>query len=165
MAVRKPEPTDFALHVGNSVDPLISPGVVEACAPREYELLSGVRDSEKMIWGWSLRLLRAGAALLAGFELIYFVIDQYIPPPLTESATALHAGVVSINVLVLALTTSKWFEHHWRPVCFANLLAIYAMTLALRLLTGDVCVDCGDQAGLAELTQYDTPESRLRERR
>ncbi len=137
MAVRKPEPTDFALHVGNSADPLISPGVVEARAPREYELLSGVRDSEKMIWGWSLRLLRAGAALLAGFELIYFVIDQYIPPPLTESATALHAGVVSINVLVLALTTSKWFEHHWRPVCFANLLAIYAMTLALRLLTGD----------------------------
>ena len=88
MAVRKTEPTDFALHVGNSADPLTSPGVVEACAPREYELLSGVRDSEKMIWGWSLRLLRAGAALLAGVELIYFVIDQYIPPPLTESATA-----------------------------------------------------------------------------
>ena len=90
-----------------------------------------------MIWGLNLRLMRAGAALLVAFEAIYFIVDSYIPPPLTPVTAALHAGAIGITALVLALTTSKWFERNWRPVCFANLLAIYGLTLALRLLTGE----------------------------
>ena len=76
--------------------------------------------------------MRAGAALLVAFEAIYFIIDSDFPPALTPAAVALHAGAVGITALVLALTMSNWFERNWRPVCLANLLAIYGLTLALR---------------------------------
>ncbi len=106
-------------------------------AARGRGRLIDVHDPEMMIWGWSLRLLRAGVALLVGFEIAYFVLDHYIPPPLTAATTALHAGAVTIAVLLLALTTSKWFERNWRAICFATVLATYGLTLALRLLCGD----------------------------
>ncbi len=81
--------------------------------------------------------MRSGAALLVIFEVIYFIFDRYISPPLTPATTALHAGAVGLTVLVLALTTSKRFERKWQPICLANLLAIYGVTLALRLLNGE----------------------------
>ncbi len=89
------------------------------------------------IWSFNLRLMRAGAALLVCFEIVYFILDSYISPPLTPATTMLHVCAVAITALALALTTSKWFERYWRPVCFANLFAIYGLTLALILLTGD----------------------------
>ncbi|HVB78551.1 MAG TPA: response regulator [Candidatus Binataceae bacterium] len=106
-------------------------------AARERERLIGFHDPETMNLGWSLRLMRAGAALLVGFEIIYFVVDFCIPPPMTLAKLALHTGAVSISALVLALTRSEWFERNWRPVCFSNLVVTYGLTLALRLLSGD----------------------------
>ncbi|MGZ6241413.1 MAG: PAS domain S-box protein [Candidatus Binataceae bacterium] len=82
--------------------------------------------------------MRWGAALLVALEIAYFVLDISISPPLTPAIVALHAGAAGFSTLVLALTTSKWFERNWRPVCFANLLAIYGLTLGLRLLTGEI---------------------------
>jgi PAS domain S-box-containing protein len=81
--------------------------------------------------------MRAGAALLVAFEAIYFIVDSYAAAPLTPATITLNAGAMAITALVLAFTMTSWFERNWRLVCFANLLAIYSLTLALRLLTGD----------------------------
>ena len=139
MALRKPEPTNSFVDTPTSADAQMSTAPTTAVdeATRERGRVTGAYDLETMTRGWSLRVLRAGAALLAGFEIIYFLLDCYIPPPLTPVTAALHAGAVGIAALVLALTSSKWFERYWRPVCFANLVAIYVLTLALRLLTGE----------------------------
>ncbi|HVA83563.1 MAG TPA: PAS domain S-box protein [Candidatus Binataceae bacterium] len=139
MAVRKPEPTDSTVDGRISVDAPASSASTPATEQpaRERGRLAGAYDLETMTRGWNLRLLRTGAALLAGFEIIYFILDRYIPPAQTLKTLGLHAGAVSVAVLVLALTASKWFERNWQPVCFANLLAIYALTLALRLHTGE----------------------------
>ena len=138
MAVRKPEPTDSTVEARMSADAPISPTPASEQAAREPARTTAVHDSDAIIRGLNLRLMRSGAALLVGFEAIYFIIDLYIPPPLTLATAALHAGAMSVTAFVLALTTSKWFERNWRPVCFANLLAIYVLTLASRLLTDDV---------------------------
>ena len=139
MALRKPEPTNSFVDTPTSADAQMSTAPTTAVdeATRERGRVTGAYDLETMTRGWSLRVLRAGAALLAGFEILYFLLDCYIPPPLTPVTAALHAGAVGIAALVLALTSSKWFERYWRPVCFANLVAIYVLTLALRLLTGE----------------------------
>ena len=98
----------------------------------EHESPVEAFDSDARIWAFNLRLMRWGAALLVALEVAYFVLDIFISPPLTPAIVALHAGVAGFSTLVLALTTSKWFERNWRPVCFANLLAIYGLTLGLR---------------------------------
>ena len=138
MAVRKPEPTDPIVDARMPADSPLSAAPASAAeqASREHGGLTAAHDPCKMIRGWNLRSLRAGAALLAGFEIIYFILDRYISSPLTPATMAPHAGAVGITLLLVALTTSKWFERHWRPVCFATLLAIYGLTLVLRLLTG-----------------------------
>ncbi len=138
MAVRKPEPTDPIVDARMPADSPLSAAPASAAeqASREHGGLTAAHDPCKMIRGWNLRSLRAGAALLAGFEIIYFILDSYISSPLTPATMAPHAGAVGITLLLVALTTSKWFERHWRPVCFATLLAIYGLTLVLRLRTG-----------------------------
>jgi PAS domain S-box-containing protein len=144
MAVRKAEPADSTVDGQMSANHPISfvaasgaTLVAEPASPARAQL-TGIDDAETMVWGWSLRLLRAGASLLLGFEIAYFFFDLFLPfSPLTPAAIVLHAGTVGLATFVLALTTSKWFERHWRPVCFANLLTIYALTLALRLLSGE----------------------------
>src|SRR5271170_3519741 len=140
MAVRKPDPADSSIVVRMSANAPISTAPTPSAeqATHERRRLTGAYDLDRMTRGWSLRQLRTGAALLAGFEIIYFVLDRYISPAQTLTATtALHAGAVGVAALVLALTASKWFERYWQPVCFANLLAIYVLTIALCLLTGE----------------------------
>ena len=135
MAVRKSEPADARMFADVPIS--AAPAPATAQAERERGRLVSAFDSDTRIWGFNLRLMRAGAALMVGFEAIYFIVDSYIPPTLTLATAALHAGAIGITALVLALTMSKWFERNWRLVCFANLLAIYGLTLALGLLTGD----------------------------
>src|ERR1700678_110743 len=138
MAVRNLEPTDSTVDTRKSSGGWISLASIPADqVARERGRLTGLHYLETMTWGWSLRLLRAGAALLASFEIIYFILDDYVPPLLTPATIALHIGAVGIAALVLAVTMSKWFERHWRSICFTNLLATYVLTLALRLLTGE----------------------------
>jgi len=138
MAVRKPDSSDPSVLVRISADAPMSPASTPSAqhAAREHRIPTWTYDLESVTRGWNLRLLRAGAALLAGFEIAYFILDRYIPPADTLTTTALHAGTVGVTALGLAFTASNWFERYWRPVCLANLLAIY-LTLALRLLTGD----------------------------
>ncbi|MGZ6227915.1 MAG: PAS domain-containing protein, partial [Candidatus Binataceae bacterium] len=140
MAVRKPEPSDSTLGGRMWADAVIStapPGTAKTTAC-EHESPVEAFDSDARIWAFNLRLMRWGAALLVALEIAYFVLDISISPPLTPAIVALHAGAAGFSTLVLALTTSKWFERNWRPVCFANLLAIYGLTLGLRLLTGEI---------------------------
>lgn len=141
MAVRKTGPTALTADAYTPADELAyaPPTLATENSPQRHEQPTQDYDSQSEAKGrdWRLRLIRLGAALLVVFEIIYFIFDRYIPPPLTLATTALHAIAVGITVLVLALTTSKWLERNWRPVCFVALLAIYGVTLALRLLTGD----------------------------
>src|ERR1700691_2034575 len=139
MAVRKSDPADSSVIARTSADASMStaPAPSAEQAARERGRLSGAYDLETMTRGWSLRQLRAGAALLAGFEIISFILDLYIGPAQTLTTTALHAGALGVAALALALTASNWFERYWQSVCLADLLAIYVLTLALRLLTGD----------------------------
>ena len=134
MAVRKSEPADSIVDARISVDaPMpVAPASSTERAANERRRATEAFDSDTRIWSFNLRLMRAGAALLVAFEAIYFIIDSDFPPALTPAAVALHAGAVGITALVLALTMSNWFERNWRPVCLANLLAIYGLTLALR---------------------------------
>jgi PAS domain S-box-containing protein len=94
-------------------------------------------DSGSIIWSLNLGLLRSGAALLAVFEVAYFILDHFVRPPLSSETMALHAFAVGVALLTLAFTMSDWFERHWRVVCFVNLLATYCLMLALRLVTDD----------------------------
>jgi PAS domain S-box-containing protein len=139
MAVRKPEPSDSTVDTRMSADAPVSmaPTTAAEQAACERGRLTATYDLETMTRGWRLHLLRAGAALLVSFEITYFFLDRYIAPPLTPATMALHAGAVSFAVLLLALTTSKWFERNWRAICFGTVLAIYSLTLALRLLRED----------------------------
>ena len=140
MAVSKPERSDSSLgermwaHAAISAAP---PGTAKTTA-REHETPVEAFDSDAGIWAFNLRLMRWGAALLVALELVYFVLDIFISPPMTPAILALHASTAGFSTLVLALTMSKWFERNWRPLCFANLLAIYGLTLGLRLLTGEI---------------------------
>src|SRR5512146_886705 len=140
MAVRKAEP---ARSTGEAPMPAHASTSTPAAQGTEEATHDGrgrqtvTDDSSTIVWGLNLRLLRHGAALLAGFEIAYFLLDRFVLPDLTPAIIALHAGAAGVAVLALALTMSKWFERHWRAVCFANLLALYSLTFALRLLTGD----------------------------
>jgi PAS domain-containing protein len=138
MAVRKP--VDSTVDARTSADAPISlvPAPATEQAAGERGGPSGAFGPGSRIWSFNLRLMRAGAALLVCFEIVYFILDSYISPPLTPATTMLHVCAVAITALALALTTSKWFERYWRPVCFANLFAIYGLTLAIILLTGDI---------------------------
>jgi len=140
MAVRKPEPSDSTLGGRKRADAVISAAPLGTAKTTASEHESPVEafDSDARIWAFNLRLMRWGAALLVALEVAYFVLDISISPSLTPAIVALHAGALVFTTLVLALTTSKWFERKWRPVCFANLLAIYGLTLGLRLLTGEI---------------------------
>ena len=138
MAVRKP--VDSTVDARTSADAPISlvPAPATEQAAGERGGPTGAFGPGSRIWSFNLRLMRAGAALLVCFEIVYFILDSYISPPLTPATTMLHVCAVAITALALALTTSKWFERYWRPVCFANLFAIYGLTLAIILLTGDI---------------------------
>ena len=140
MAVSKPERSDSSLGGRMWADAAISaapPGTAKTTA-REHETPVEAFDSDARIWAFNLRLMRWGAALLVALEMVYFVLDIFISPPMTPAILALHASAAGFSTLVLALTMSKWFERNWRPLCFANLLAIYGLTLGLRLLTGEI---------------------------
>jgi PAS domain S-box-containing protein len=137
MPVRKPEPTGstveapMAAHTPTSA----TEGIAQATSD-ERGRQSAVQDSGAIIWGLNLRVIRSGAALLTGFAIGYVIVDLCVPPPPTAEAAALYVGAVGITALVLALTISNWFERHWRAVCFADLSAIYVLTLALSMLDG-----------------------------
>jgi len=140
MAVGKRVPADSSIDARKSADQLTSATTAPAAeqAPAEPRLSAGFHDLEATVPGWNLHLLRMSVALLAGFEILYFAADFLGPPPLTPANAALHAAAIGSTLCVFALTYSRWFERHWRLVCFANLIAIYVLTFKLRLLTGDV---------------------------
>lgn len=141
MTVSKPEPTGSTVEAATSANPSINTSAAQGTAQTTREGRGNETviddDSSSIIWSLNLRLLRSGVALLAAFEIAYFILDRFVRPPLPRATLALHAGAVSIAVLALALTTSNWFERHWRAVCFATLLGTYGLMLALRLLTSD----------------------------
>ena len=140
MAVRKRAPADSSIDVGTSADKWASamsaPAAEQTSDARKPP--PGFNELETAVPGWNLQLLRTGALLLAGFEILYLVADFFIPPPLKLADAVLHAAAVGLTLCVFALTYLRWFERHWRLVCLANLIAIYALTLKLRLLTGDL---------------------------
>jgi two-component system sensor histidine kinase/response regulator len=139
MAVRKTEPTRSIDDARAPVDALNSaapkPATEQATRARRQQTRAQAHDT--MIWALSLYLMRVGIALMASFEAIYFILNGYVSPPLTPVTAALHAAALGISVLVLAATTRKWFAHYWRLLCFASILAIYGLTLAICLLSGD----------------------------
>src|ERR1700730_827606 len=139
MAVRKTEPTRSIDDARAPVDALNSaapnPGTEQAPRARRQQTRAQAHDT--MIWALSLYLMRVGIALMGSFEAIYFILDGYVHPPLTPVTTALHAAALGIGVLLLAATTRKWFARYWRPFCFGSILAVYGLTLALRLLSGN----------------------------
>ena len=138
MAVRKPEPADSIGDTRASADVLVAAPPLPALeqTARKRGRTTELFDSETRIWDFNLRLMRAGAALLVAFEGIYF-IAAYVSPKLTLTALVLHAATIAITALVLALSMTNWFERKWQLVCFVNLLAIYGLTLGLRILTGE----------------------------
>src|ERR1700730_13767959 len=139
MAVRKTEPTRSIDDARAPVDALNSaapnPATEQATRARRQQTRAQAHDT--MIWALSLYLMRVGIALMASFEAIYFILNGYVSPPLPPVTAALHAAALGISVLVLAATTRKWFAHYWRLLCFASILAIYGLTLAICLLSGD----------------------------
>ncbi|HEY2523506.1 MAG TPA: PAS domain S-box protein, partial [Candidatus Binataceae bacterium] len=139
MAVSKPVPADSSNDLRKVADQPPGPttGPAAEWTPGEGHTLLGFHDLQAAIPGWNLHLLRTGAALLAGFEILYFVADHFLSPLPTPADTALHAAAIGLTLSVFALAYSRWFERHWRLVCLANLVALYALTLKLRLLTGD----------------------------
>jgi PAS domain S-box-containing protein len=139
MALREPEPPHSIVGAQMSLDASasITPAPPAKPTGREHRQATAVGDSDATIQGLNLRLMRSGAALLVGLEVIYFLADFYLPPSMTLATAALHAGTIGVTAIVLALTMTEWFERNWRSVCFANLLAIYGLTLALRALAGD----------------------------
>jgi PAS domain S-box-containing protein len=139
MAVRKTESTRSTVDARTSADALISaapnPTIEQAARVRQRQ--TQAQGPDTMLWALSLYLMRVGIALMASFEAVYFILDGYLPPPLTRATIALHAAAVSISLLLLGATTRKWFARYWRPFCFGSILAVYGLTLALRLLSGD----------------------------
>jgi PAS domain-containing protein len=140
MAVSKRASAESSIDVRTSADErasaMSSPATQRLSA--ESKPPAGFHDVKAMTWGWNLPLLRAGAALLTGFETLYLIVDYFIPAPLTPADAALHAAAIGLTLCVVALSYSQFFERHWRLVCFANLVAIYVLSLNLRVLTGDM---------------------------
>ncbi len=136
MALRKPEPTDSIGDARASADVLTAGAAAPGRATREYDFSAELFDSEPRFRDFNLHLMRAGAALLVAFEAIYFIV-AYFSPNLTPAAVAMHVAMMVVTTVVVAFTMTSSFERNWRPVCFANLLAIYGLTLTLRFLTGD----------------------------
>src|SRR5689334_14485872 len=127
MTLRERQPMDSTAPVQPAERP--EPGSARTTA---------VHDTGALIWSFNLRLMRSGAFLLAGFEVIYFIVDIFVSPrPTPPDTLLLHASAVAATTLVALLAMSAWFERNWRPVCFGNLIAIYGLTLALRLSNGD----------------------------
>jgi PAS domain S-box-containing protein len=134
MAIRKTEPSHSAANVQMYADTPTSAAPSPAKEQGARERPTEVHDLDRIIWDWSLRLLRAAAVLLVGFEIAHLSLDDYFPPRLTATTTALHAGAVCVAALLVALTTTRLFERNWRAICFATLIATYGLTLAICLL-------------------------------
>jgi PAS domain S-box-containing protein len=137
MTVNKPEPTGFTADAATSAIAATptTQGTAQTGGGPGHQTVPD--DSGSIIWSLNLGLLRSSAALLAVFEIAYFILDRLVRPPLSSETMALHAYTVGVALLALALTMSDWFELHWRAVCFVNLLATYGLMLALRLLSND----------------------------
>src|SRR5579863_8212044 len=96
MAVRKRVPANSSIDARTSANHPASatsaPTAEQTLAERKS--FAAFHDLEAAVPGRNLYLLRAGAALLAGFELLYFIVDYFVPPPLTLGVSALHAAAV-----------------------------------------------------------------------
>jgi len=113
------------------------PTLVTAPAAREHARLSEIYTVENMMSDWRLRLLRAGAALLIVFEVLYFLFDRLIPPPTTHAVVAIHLAAIGVAGILLGLTSLQWAEDRFHAACFASLTIIYGLTLALCLIEHD----------------------------
>jgi signal transduction histidine kinase/CheY-like chemotaxis protein/HPt (histidine-containing phosphotransfer) domain-containing protein len=138
MAVWKSEPTGSTIEVATSAHASTRTSAMQGTVRSTRDGRDHRTEAdESSSMSLNLELLRSGAALLVCLEIAYFILDRFIPPPPTSATVALHAGAVGVAALALALTTSDWFARHWRAICLANLLAIYGLTLALRLVADD----------------------------
>jgi PAS domain S-box-containing protein len=137
MAVREIQPADCTSGSSLTSDEISR--IAEAAAklsPHDHSDASAFGEPDLILWGLNLRSMRAGAGLLLGFEILYFVVDSYNSPLRNRTVTASHAAVIAITAAVLALTNTEWFERHWRPACFANLFAVYGLTLGIYAVDG-----------------------------
>ena len=78
MAVRKTEPSDSDVDARVSSDAPMSVAPPAAAEPQalDHGRSTATFDSDARLWGFNLRLMRSGAALLTAFEIVYFILDS-----------------------------------------------------------------------------------------
>lgn len=80
------------------------------------------------------RLIGAGALLIIAFQVVYTTEGCWLHPQGGPAALALHLFNIAAGMALLAVTRTKWFSWHWKPIVWALVVALMASTAGISVL-------------------------------
>jgi PAS domain S-box-containing protein len=104
---------------------------------REPEPYSGIYANDETTRSlWAVRLLRAGALLIIGYQSIdalnYFSVEH----GLADARGFIHLFNVAVGLLLLAMSFTAWMRRHWRAGAFAASSTVIASTALICFYRG-----------------------------
>lgn len=125
----------FKPAAGATQIPAATPSEIDdAREPEPYSGIYAHDEATRNLWG--VRLVRAAALLVIGYESIdslnYFSVEH----GLADALAFIHLFKVAAGLLVLAMSFTEWMHRHWRATAFAGSSTVIASTALICFYRG-----------------------------